>query len=150
MKKRIILSALVAFVASITFAQTLVQWNYSTKKIADKTYEVHLTATIDDNWHLYSQRQPEDAIAMPTAIKFTPNPLLIFTGIIKEIGKMEKHTDKTLGITQNQYSNKVDFVQVVKLKGKAKTNVSGDIQYQACTDENCLPPKTVQFSVSLQ
>jgi hypothetical protein len=29
----------------------------------------------------------------------------------------------------NQYSNKVDFVQVVKLKGKAKTAVTGKLVF---------------------
>ncbi len=53
-----------------------VQWTYTAKKIADKTYEVHLTASIQNNWHLYSQTQPEDAINQPTEILFNKNPLV--------------------------------------------------------------------------
>jgi len=63
---------------------------------------------------------------------------------------MEKFTDKQLGLSANQYSNNVDFVQIVKLKGSAKTNVSGSVEYQTCDDKKCLPPKTVNFSVALK
>ena len=39
---------------------------------------------------------------------------------------MEKFKDKTLGISANQYSEKVDFVQVVKLKIKCKNKCFGN------------------------
>ena len=131
-------------------AQNPVSWSFSSKKLADKTFEVHLTANIQLGWHLYSQDQPEDAIAIPTSVKINNNPLLKLDGKIKEVGKMEKFKDKTLGIAAHQYSNKVDFVQVVKLKSNAKTNVSGSVEFQTCDDKKCLPPKTVNFNVSLR
>jgi len=127
-----------------------VSWTYSAKKIGDKTYEVHLTAAIQNGWHLYSQSQPEDAIAEPTAIQFAANPLLTLDGKIKELGKMEKYHDKQLDISANQYSSKVEFVQVVKLKANAKTNLTGKVTYQTCDDEKCLPPKTVNFAVAIK
>ena len=131
-------------------AQSPVNWAFSTKKVSDKTYEVHLTATLQSGWHLYSQIQPEDAIAIPTGFKFTNNPLLKLDGKIREIGKLEKFKDEKLGISAHQYSKKVDFVQIIKLKGNAKTNVSGSVEYQTCDDKKCLPPKTVNFSVDLK
>ena len=126
-----------------------VKWSYSAKKIADKTYEVHLTASIQPNWHLYSQQQPDDAIAIPTSIRFNKNPLVLINGEIKESGKLEHFKDEKLKLSANQYSGKVDFVQVVKLKATAKTNITGSIEYQTCDDKKCLPPKTVNFSVAL-
>jgi thiol:disulfide interchange protein DsbD len=126
-----------------------VQWTYTAKKIADKTYEVHLTASIQTNWHLYSQKQPEDAINQPTEILFNKNPLVIFNGAVKEVGKMKLFKDEKLKISANQYSEKVDFVQVVKLKANVKTNVVGSVEYQTCDDKKCLPPKKVDFTVAL-
>jgi hypothetical protein len=126
-----------------------VQWNYSAKKIADKTYEIHLTANIQTNWHLYSQKQPEDAINQPTEILFGKNPLITFDGAVKEVGKMKLFRDEKLKISANQYSEKVDFVQVVKLKANVKTNVVGSVEYQTCDDKKCLPPKKVDFTVAL-
>ena len=63
---------------------------------------------------------------------------------------MEKFKDEKLDLSANQYSNNVDFVQVVKLKGNVKTNVSGSVEFQTCDDKKCLPPKTVNFSVELK
>ena len=121
-----------------------VNWSFSSKKIGEKTYEVHMTAIPDKGWHIYSQEQPSEAIAQPTAIKFTKNPIVLIEGLTKEVGEKEKYEDKTAGIIQYQYA-KVDFVQSVKLKAEAKTTLTGTITYQACTDEMCLPPKTVSF-----
>jgi thiol:disulfide interchange protein DsbD len=134
----------------LTMAQMPISWNYSVKKITDKTYEVSICATIKDGWHLYSQQQPDDAIALPTEIKFNSNPLLSFSDKIKEQGKLEKYSDKTLGVEAWQYSGKVDFVQTVVLKVNAKTSISGEITYQACTDEKCLPPYEQSFTIPLQ
>jgi len=130
-------------------AQSPVSWNYSVKKVADNTFEVKMTATIQSGWHLYSQNQPEDAIALPTEIKFNGNPLLSFKDKVKELGKLEKYEDKTLGVEAWQYSGKVEFVQTVKLKANAKTSITGSIEFQACTDEKCLPPKEVKFNLSI-
>ena len=127
-----------------------VTWSFSAKKMADKTYEIHMKATIQSGWHLYSQIQPEDAIAIPTGFTINKNPLVILDGKIKEIGKMELFHDAKLDISANQYANNVDFVQIVKLKAKAKTNLTGSVEYQTCDDKKCLPPKTVNFSVAIQ
>jgi thiol:disulfide interchange protein DsbD len=66
------------------------------------------------------------------------------------VGKLEKFKDEVLDVTAFQYSNKVSFVQVVKLKGRAKTNVTGKLEFQTCDDKKCLPPKTVNFSIALK
>ena len=63
---------------------------------------------------------------------------------------MELMKDVKLGISANQYSNSVDFVQKIKLKANVKTNFSGSVEYQTCDDKKCLPPKTVNFSVAIK
>ena len=125
-------------------------WTFTAKKIADKTYEIHMKATIQNGWHLYSQIQPEDAIANPTGFTLNNNPLITLDGKIKEIGTIEKYHDAKLGISANQFSNKVDFIQKVRLKAKAKTNITGSVEYQTCDDKKCLPPKTVNFTIAIQ
>ena len=127
-----------------------VSWSFTSKKVAEKTYEIHLTATMQAGWHLYSQVQPEDAIAIPTGFKINSNPLLSLEGKIKELGKMQKFHDAKLEVSANQYADKVDFVQVVKLKASAKTNLTGSVEYQTCDDKKCLPPKTINFSIAVK
>src|SRR5215207_5931125 len=149
--KKIVFLLIAFFSIGALSAQGLnpVSWTFSSKKMGEGAYEIQMTATIDKGWHLYSQAQPKDAIAQPTSFTFNKNPLLQFDGPIKEVGKLEKYKDKVLGVSANQYSNKVVFVQKVKLKGKAKTNVTGKLEYQTCNDEKCLPPKTVTISIAL-
>lgn len=139
------------FMVGLVSAQGLnpVSWSFNSKKISDNVYEIQMIASIQQGWHVYSQTQPKDAIAQPTTIEFNKNPLLQLDGSVKEVGKLEKFKDKELDISANQYSNKVVFTQRVKLKGKAKTNVTGKLTYQTCNDEKCLPAKTINLSVAL-
>ena len=146
--KAVILS-LFLFGTMAVSAQNPVTWTFSSKKLADNSYEIHMTATIEKGWHLYSQVQPDDAVAGPTTFAITSNPLIELSGKIKEVGKMQKFHDKELKLSANQYSNTVDFIQIVKLKGNVKTSFSGSVQYQTCDDKKCLPPKTVNFKVAL-
>jgi thiol:disulfide interchange protein DsbD len=146
-----ILSAVILMNGLIAAAQlNPVTWSFSATKTGDKLYEVKMVATIQNKWHLYSQSQPEDAIAIPTTFKFNANPLLVLDGKVKEVGKLEKFYDKTLGVSANQYSNTVTFVQKVKLKASAKTKLNGSVEYQTCDDEKCLPPKTVNISIEIK
>ena len=140
------------FITALASAQIAnpVNWTFSSKKISDNVYEVSMTANIQQGWHLYSQSQPKDAIAQPTSFKFNNNPLLQLDGKVSENGKLEKFKDETLDVSANQYSNKVTFVQKVKLKAaKAKTALTGKLEFQTCDDKKCLPPKTVNFSINI-
>jgi Disulphide bond corrector protein DsbC len=124
-----------------------VEWTYSAKKLADKTYEVHLTATIGAGWHLYAQDAGEGPV--PTAFSFTTNPLITMDGKVKEVGKMEKSFDKNFNSTLKYFTNKVDFVQKVKVKSSITTVVKGKVNYMVCNDKQCLPPKDVPFSIKV-
>ena len=135
--------------AMVASAQNPVTWSFTSKKLTDSSYEIRMTATIEKKWHLFSQTQPDDAVASPTAFTITSNPLIELVGKVKEVGKLEKFHDKELDISAYQYSDKVEFVQTIKLKGKVKTSFNGSVEYQTCDDKKCLPPKTVNFKVAL-
>lgn len=130
-------------------AQGVVDWKFSAKKIADKTYEVHLTATVDDPWHIYSQTTPKGG-PLPTAIVFSKNPLAQLAGKAKEVGEMEMYHDQVFDVDVYAYGGQVDFVQTVKLKSSAKTNLSGTVEFMACTKEQCLTPQKLKFNVKLE
>lgn len=149
--KKLVFILFSLFTVSMVSAQALnpVSWTFASKKISDNVYEIQMIASIQQGWHVYSQNQPKDAIAQPTSVVFNKNPLILMDGPIKESGQLEKFKDKELDISANQYSNKVVFTQRVKLRGKAKTNVTGKLTYQTCNDEKCLPAKTVNLSIAL-
>ena len=149
MKKIFILSLIISYSLAVN-AQSPVKWSWSATKMKSGIYEIHLTAKIDPGWHVYAQQQPEEAIAVPTSIKFIKNPIISFLGEIKEAGHREHFRDPELGIEAFQYAGEVDFVQQVKLKTNGKTIVRGSISFQACTDEKCLPPATTEFNINLE
>ena len=134
----------------VSKAQNPVHFEYHAEKTGDKTYAIHITAKIDEGWHIYSQNQPKEAIAQPTLIAFTKSPLFVWKGKFSEMGKKEKYEDKIAGIIQYQYGETVEFVQTVTVKGSAKTTLTGNITYQACTDERCLSPKTEAISMAIE
>ena len=149
--KKFLIFSLSLCIYAISYGQVLnpVKWSFSSKKLDASTYEVHITATIDKGWHTYSQSTPEGG-PIPTSINFTKNPLISMEGKSKEVGKMEQHHEPLFNVDVKQFSDKVDFVQVVKVKGAANTSVSGTIESMACNDKQCLPPSTEKFSVSLK
>ena len=124
-----------------------VKWTYTAKKIADKTYELHMTASIDGNWHLYAQDAGEGP--EPTVFSFTANPLIKFDGKVKEIGKLEKSYDNNFKSVLKYYAKKVDFVQKIKVKSSIATIVKGSVSFMVCNDRQCLPPKEVEFKIKM-
>jgi Disulphide bond corrector protein DsbC len=128
---------------------TKVKWEFSSKKIADKKYEIKMVATIQGGWHLYSQNQSEDAIALPTTVKFVNNPLVVLNGKPKEVGKLYDQFDKATNSRSRFYSNKVEFIQTITLKSNVKTALSGEVEFMVCDDRQCLPPDVTKFSIKL-
>ena len=149
--KKFLIFVLVNFIAVSLFAQsgTKVKWEFTSKKIADKKYEIRLVATVQPGWHIYSQNQSADAIVLPTAIKFVNNPLVVLNGKPKEVGKLFDQFDKAINARSKYYSNKVEFVQTITLKSNVKTAIAGEVEFMVCDDRQCLPPDVTKFSIKL-
>jgi DsbC/DsbD-like thiol-disulfide interchange protein len=126
-----------------------VSWKYSAKKLTGNQYEIKLSATIQPGWHLYSQNQSAEAIALPTTITFTKNPLVTLDGKTTESGKLIDQYEKATASRSKYYLGSVVFTQKVTVKGSAKTSVNGQIEFMVCDDKQCLPPEIVKFSVKL-
>ena len=148
MKKSVLAFLLIMFTVAVNAQiNNPVKWTYTAKKMADKTYELHLTATIEGNWHMYAQDAGEGP--EPTVISFTPNPLITFNGKVKEVGKLEKSFDKNFNSVLKYYAKKVDFVQKVKVKSSVATVVKGSVSFMVCNDRLCLPPRDVPFTINI-
>jgi hypothetical protein len=146
---KVTMLVLTALLSVYVSAQKPVRWKFSAKRIADKTYEIHLTARMDQPWHIYSQSTPPGGPAA-TRIEFTNNPLVTISGSVKENGKLKTKNEKAFGVEVNYYEEAVDFVQLVKIKSNGKTSVTGYIQYMVGNDEKSLPLTTASFNVALQ
>lgn len=149
MIRTFILSLLIfAGLQSLGQSNKQVKWNYSVKKISDKTYEVHMTATINGDFHMYAQHVGVDG-PLPTSFNFTKNPLILLDGKVKENGKLIKKHESIWGGNVNYFEKTVDFVQIVKLKANVKTNLAGKVEFMVCDEEKCLPPSEVDIKVSI-
>jgi DsbC/DsbD-like thiol-disulfide interchange protein len=128
-------------------AQVLVpvHWSYSATKISPTEYALHMKAAIDKGWHIYAQDAGTGPI--PTSFKFEPKEITI-VGKTAEHGRMVKHFDKSFNSELKYYENTVDFVQHVKVRPGTKT-VKGSLEFEVCNDANCLPPKDIDFDISL-
>jgi hypothetical protein len=141
--KKVFAVMVLSLVSFFAFSQVKnpVAWAFAAKKINATTYEVSMTATLEQGWHIYSQTTPEGGPA-PTVFSFAKNPLLSLEGEVKEVGQLEQKHEPLFGVDVKQFSNKVVFVQQVKVKGKAKTSLSGSLDFMTCNNRECLPPKT--------
>ena len=147
--KRILFLAFIVFSVSAVLAQgSPYSWTYSSKKVSENVYELHFHVDINSSWHTYSQFTPEGG-PVATKFSFAKNPLYILDGPVKENGKLIKKYETVFGVDVKYFSDKVDFVQVVKLKSSAKTNFSGTVEFMVCNDQTCLPPATQKFSIAL-
>jgi thiol:disulfide interchange protein DsbD len=147
--KKLYITLAALFVVAGAFAQieNPVTWSYSAKKVSDKVFDIYVTATIAPKWHVYAQDAGEGP--EPTTFTFAKNPLVTMVGKVKELGTLEKEYDKNFNTVLKFYSNKVNFVQRVKLKSTATTVVKGTVTFMVCNDRKCLPPKEIPFSVKV-
>ncbi|CAN5723987.1 hypothetical protein BH10BAC3_BH10BAC3_23230 [soil metagenome] len=149
--KKLFLSLIVLVAAANLQAQIKnpVKWTFSSKKISDKTYELHMTASIDPGWHIYTIDHNAD-IGVATSVAFNQNPLGSLTGKLKANGKAIAMKDPSTGDNVKFYERTVDLVQIITLKAPVKTNFTGSVEFMSCDDKQCLPPASKQFSIALQ
>jgi hypothetical protein len=148
--KKVVLFGLGLLTCGLVMAQSSkqVNWAYSAKKIGDKTYEVHMLATIGGDFHLYAQDAGGEG-PIPTSFTFVKNPLYVLTGQVKENGKLVKKFESAWNHDVKYYEKTVEFVQVVKLKSNVKTNLNGKVSFMVCNDHECLPPADVDIKVNI-
>lgn len=148
--KKIVLFGIAVLAGNCIMAQSSkqVNWSYTAKKVADKTYEVHMTATIGGDFHLYAQDAGGEG-PIPTTFTFTKSPLLALDGAVKESGKLVKKYESAWSHDVKYYEKTVDFIQVVKLKSNVKTSLAGKVEFMVCNDHECLPPADVNINVNV-
>jgi thiol:disulfide interchange protein DsbD len=129
--------------------QDPVDWSYSVKKVSSDTYTFTATATIEGDWHIYSQTTGKGG-PVPTKINFNKNPLVTIVGATKEAGKVKQVYDDLFKTAVRYIGETATYTQTLKVRGGVKTNISGTIEYMVCDDRQCLPPSKKTFDLKLQ
>ena len=116
---------------------------------AGSTIPLHLKATFEEGWHLYSlttplavQSRPPLALAENPAVKgsklYQPQPIRNF--------------DKNFNARHRNFEKEVDFAADSRSRQDAPAGpveLTANVRYQACNDQQCLPPrkKTASFTI---
>lgn len=147
--KKLLILLYCLFVAMVADAQgRKARWNFSAKKIKPGFYELHFTAEVEPGWNIYSQFTPKGG-PLPTAITFSSNDNILLGGKAKEVGfKRIKH-EEVFGVDVHYFVEKVDFVQVIKLKAVKPDVVKGKIDYMTCDKSQCITDQ-IEFNIPLK
>ncbi|HAF28182.1 MAG TPA: disulfide bond formation protein DsbD [Bacteroidales bacterium] len=138
--KRIALITGVLLVFSYSvFAQLVdpVKWKYKSKNTGEGTAEIIFEASIDMNWHLYSQYFDEGG-PVRTTFNFDESGKFELVGTPSESPEPEEVMDEVFNIKVKYFSHKATFVQQIKLLTKDAFTITGSIEYQVCQDDKCV------------
>lgn len=144
--RNIFLTVLAVLFAAGVQAQILnpVKWSYAAKKVNAKEAIVFLKASMQPGWNIYSQHVAEGG-PVATSFKFTTTKAFNLVGKTTE-PKPQSKFEKTFGMNVTYFQNEVVFQQKIKLN-ENQALVKGTLEYMACNDKQCLPPKEVEFSI---
>lgn len=137
MKKIVSLFAL--FLTFMGTAQIVepVKWTSSVVKVSDTEVDLIISASIENNWHLYSQFTPEGG-ALPLVFTFKNqkgNYQLI--GKTKE-GKFKKSFNEIFEIEEYYFQTSAKFTQRIKILNPKLKTISLLADGQACIDGKCV------------
>ncbi len=150
MTKKIVLSFLFLCCVLGMSAQILkpVTWSFSNKQVSDTEFDLVLTASIDNSWHLYSQFIA-DGGPVATSFKFKPSPDYALVGKVTESPKPKKIYEKVFEMEVAFFEKKAVFTQKVKLK-VPDAKIKGTLTFMVCDDSQCLPPEDLDFSFDVK
>lgn len=113
-------------------------------------FRAKLIAKIDQGWHMYSLTTPKGG-GLPTIVKFADNPVLGEVRIFQP--KPEPKFDPNFGVNTERYEGETTFYAEGAIKPDSPAGaaeISAQIRYSACTDKECLPPRRVTASSTLE
>lgn len=115
--------------------------------------QAEMTADIDMPWHMYDIG-PYDGGPNATTFTFTlPNGVSLDGGIQQSPAPTRVH-DEIFGMEIGYFARSARFVQRFKFSpqliaaGKPVT-IKGNVEWQVCDDESCLPPTDEDFTLTL-
>ena len=119
--------------ASLSLAQNPVTWTTQAKQIDSLTYDVVITATIEEKWHLYATEMPKDG-PLPTEFTFqdsTPIGPLTHSELITGY-------DPIFEMELSYFDIKATFYQTLVVANESVQDIKVNLIYQACNDKLCI------------
>lgn len=129
--------------------QTPVKWKFSSEITGSGETILLLKASIDEGWHLYSQKNYGDEGPIPTSFTFEKSPDYELLGKVKESKGLVKEMDKQWGFEIEFFKKTATFKQAVKPKTDKPYTVKGSLEFMVCNETMCLPPEVVEFEIKV-
>jgi len=125
-----------------------VKWDFSYEKKGDKQYDLIFNATIDKGSHIYSIDIPAGG-PIPTSFSFDTLQGFRLLGKTFEVTKPVEVLDEAFGFKIKTFSNTAEFRQKITAVESSFT-VKGVVNFMACNNATCSPPKDVDFSIQIK
>ncbi|RLD66906.1 MAG: disulfide bond formation protein DsbD [Bacteroidetes bacterium] len=150
MKKALAISVVILMGVMTLHAQISdpVKWTFTTENINGQEADLVFKASIDPPWHLYSAFLPAGG-PIATTPWFNESDQYELAGDVIEVTKAKIKFDEGFQMDVGTISGKAELRQKVKLTGTGPTTITGEIEFQVCDDATCLPPKSVEFSFTV-
>ena len=127
---------------SLLFAQNHVTWSFTYDYMNSN---IVITGTIDEGWHLYSQKTPANSGPIPVTVNINKKNGLKLIGKCEE--KIEPHEIFDVNFDSKVYLFEHSYLAYQKIKIKNTNQIIGNVQYMVCNDTQCLPPIQVPFTL---
>ncbi|QVY65016.1 cytochrome c biogenesis protein CcdA [Polaribacter sp. Q13] len=124
-----------------------VKWTTSVEKLSETEYFLISKASIEENWHLYSQEVPEDGPIATTFMYDDGNGGFKINGNTLE---EEGHTidDPIFNMRIKFFENSAIFKQKVTLTDSV-SEINATVEFMVCDDTRCLPPTEVDLTFNI-
>ena len=124
-----------------------VTWAFKSEKTGENSYDLVFTATIEEHSHIYAMDiAPGGPIA--TSFKFDTTGGYRLEGNTTEVTKAVEKLDEAFGFKIKTFSGKAEFRQKI-IALKPSFEVKGLVNFMACNNVTCSPPKDVDFSINV-
>ncbi len=148
MALRILLFLLGTGLGSLAWAGGPISWVFASGPAGGDTVQVHLTATCEPGWHIYALTLPSDEGPLPTVVTVDPGQGYHLAGPAVE-QEPEETDDPNFGMVVRYHGGTATFSQPTERDTQDAYTLHGSVEYMACNDKTCLPPRKVEFTLDI-
>lgn len=128
----------------------VIKWQFDIEKNATTNgYSLIINGQqLDPEWHIWVLDMESDFL-IPTQVIIDENADIIWDKHAQVTGDIHSFSDEVFGEVA-YYTSDISIVMNFTSSNENTESISGEIVYQACNSNTCLPPRTEKFSVQLK
>ena len=125
-----------------------VSWACTPAPAAGDTVRIELRATCQPGWHFYALHQSSNEGPLPTQVSIPAGPGYRVAGPVHEPEPVVAD-DPAFGVRVKYHQGSTTLHQDIIREGSQGFTVPCAVEYMACNDKTCLPPRTVAFTLEI-